>query len=33
LYLILDLDTPLSGFMSVSSQPMRDALRHMDRPT
>ncbi|HJS86178.1 MAG TPA: hypothetical protein VJ779_12025, partial [Acetobacteraceae bacterium] len=32
LYLILDLDTPFSGFMSVSSQPMRDALLHMDQP-
>jgi hypothetical protein len=32
LYLILDLDSPFSGFMSVSSQPMRDALRHMERP-
>ncbi len=32
LYLILDLDTPFGGFMSVPSQPMRDALLHMDQP-
>jgi hypothetical protein len=32
LYLILDLDTPFGGFISVSSQPIRDALLHMDQP-
>ncbi len=32
LYLILDLDTPFGGFISVSSQPLRDALLHMDQP-
>ena len=32
IYLILDLDTPFGGFIAVSSQPMRDALRHLDRP-
>lgn len=31
LYLILDLDSPLSGPLRVSSQPMRDALQHMDQ--
>jgi hypothetical protein len=30
LYLILDLDTSLGGFITVSSQPLRDALWHMD---
>lgn len=33
IYLILDLDAPFSGFMQVSSQPMRDALMHMDQST
>lgn len=30
-YLILDLDTPFRGFISVSSQPLRDALQHVDQ--
>jgi hypothetical protein len=30
LYLILDLDTSAGGFIVVSSQPLRDALWHMD---
>jgi hypothetical protein len=30
LYLILDLDTSVGGFITVSSQPLRDALWHMD---
>lgn len=30
LYLILDLDTSLGGFITISSQPLRDALWHMD---
>lgn len=30
LYLILDLDTPVGGFIEVSSHPLRDALWHMD---
>jgi hypothetical protein len=32
LFLILELDTPFGGFISVSSQPLRDALLHMDQP-
>jgi len=32
LYVILDLDTPLTGLIRVSSQPLRDALLHMDQP-
>ena len=32
LFVILDLDTPLSGLIRVSSQPLRDALMHMDEP-
>ena len=31
LYLILDLDTAMSGFIKVSSQPLRDAIIHMDQ--
>jgi hypothetical protein len=31
LYLILDLNTTLGGFITVSSQPFRDALWHMDQ--
>jgi len=31
-YLIMDLDAPFGGLLSVSSQPMRDALSHMDQP-
>lgn len=30
--LILEFNTPLSGLIKVSSEPMRDALAHMDRP-
>jgi hypothetical protein len=30
LYLILDLDSATSGFITVSSQPLRDAIIHMD---
>jgi hypothetical protein len=30
-YVIVDLDTPLTGPIVASSQPMRDALTHMDR--
>jgi hypothetical protein len=30
-YVIVDLDTPLTGPIVVSSQPMRDALAHLDR--
>jgi hypothetical protein len=32
-YLIADLDSPFGGLLSVSSEPMRDALFHMDQPT
>ena len=31
-YVIVDLDTPLTGPIVSSSQPMRDALAHLDRP-
>jgi hypothetical protein len=31
-YVILDLDTPIGGFVEISSQPMRDALRQMREP-
>jgi hypothetical protein len=31
-YLIIDLDTPFTGLVAISSQPMRDALLHMDQP-
>ena len=31
-YLIVDLDSPFGGLLLVSSQPMRDALLHMDQP-
>lgn len=31
-YVIVDLDTPLTGPIVVSSQPMRDALEHLNRP-
>jgi hypothetical protein len=30
-FVILDLDTPVSGILTVSSQPMRDALTEMSR--
>jgi hypothetical protein len=33
IFLILEFETPLSGLITVSSEPMRDALVHMDRPT
>jgi predicted lysophospholipase L1 biosynthesis ABC-type transport system permease subunit len=32
MYVILELDTPFSGTMMVSSTPLRDALAHIDRP-
>ena len=32
LFVILDLDSPLSGLIRISSQPLRDALLHMDQP-
>ena len=31
IYLLLDLDTPFSGYISISSQPLRDAIWHMDQ--
>jgi hypothetical protein len=31
MYVIVDLDTPLSGSLIVSSEPMRDALAHLGR--
>jgi hypothetical protein len=31
-YMILELDGPLSGWIVVSSQPLRDALQHIDAP-
>ena len=31
-YLILDLDRPLSGLIRISSAPLRDALSHIDAP-
>jgi hypothetical protein len=31
-FMILELDGPLSGWIVVSSQPLRDALRHVDAP-
>ncbi len=31
IYVIVDLDTPFSGPIVVSSQPMRDALAHLNR--
>jgi hypothetical protein len=30
IFFILELDTPIDGFIYVSSQPLRDALRHID---
>jgi hypothetical protein len=30
LYLILDYETPRSGFIHLSSAPLRDALSHID---
>jgi hypothetical protein len=32
LFVILDLDTPFTGLIRISSQPLRDALMHMDEP-
>jgi hypothetical protein len=32
MYVILELDTPFAGTIAVSSQSLRDALAHMDRP-
>ncbi len=31
IYVILDLDTPFTGILMVSSQPMRDALAELSR--
>jgi hypothetical protein len=33
LYLILDLDTRNSGLIQLSSQPLRDALMHLQAPS
>jgi hypothetical protein len=30
IFFILELDTPTDGFIYVSSEPLRDALRHID---
>ena len=30
IFFILELDTPIDGFIYVSSEPLRDALRHID---
>ena len=30
IFFILELDTPVDGFTYVSSEPLRDALRHID---
>ncbi len=30
IFFILELDTPVDGFIYVSSEPLRDALRHID---
>jgi hypothetical protein len=32
LYLILDLNSPIGGHISIPSRPLRDALWHMDQP-
>lgn len=32
LYLIMDFESPLAGLLRVPSEPLRDALAHMDRP-
>jgi hypothetical protein len=32
MFVILELDTPFTGAMMVSSTPLRDALAHIDRP-
>jgi hypothetical protein len=32
IFFILEFDTPLDGFIYVSSEPARDALRHLDAP-
>jgi hypothetical protein len=32
IFFILEFDTPLSGLITVSSEPARDALRHLDAP-
>jgi hypothetical protein len=31
IFLVLDLDRPLEGFIKVSSNPLRDALTHLDQ--
>jgi hypothetical protein len=30
IFFILELDTPIDGFIYVSSEPLRDALQHID---
>jgi hypothetical protein len=30
IFFILEFDTPVDGFIYVSSEPLRDALRHID---
>jgi hypothetical protein len=32
IFFVLEFDTPLDGFIYVSSEPARDALRHLDAP-
>ncbi len=32
IFFILDFDKPLTGIIRVSSEPARDALRHLDTP-
>jgi len=32
IFLALELDRPLTGFIAVSSAPMRDALLHITQP-
>jgi hypothetical protein len=32
LFLVLDFDTPYDGLLTLPSQPLRDALAHMDAP-
>ena len=33
IFFILEFDTPVDGLIYVSSEPLRDALRHIDAPT
>ncbi len=32
IFLILDFDRPLTGFIRAPSEPTREALRHLDTP-